>query len=213
MSQTKRQQQGKASREIILDAAQRLMAANGYDATSISALSKESGLPPSSIYWHFESKQGVLAAVMERGAKAFFAALLPAPGDGSSRKDVRDWLRVASKAISEQPEFLRLFLLLLLQEGQSLEHSNVINRVREEGRGIIVTVLRAQYAAHGDEAASDVAEQLADFAHGMFDGAFLAVQYNPKLSHLRLMEQMADALLALGDQIIARRELASPTSS
>lgn len=50
--------------------ASRLMATRGYDGTSISALAKSSGLPASSIYWHFGSKEGVLKAVMERGAAA-----------------------------------------------------------------------------------------------------------------------------------------------
>src|SRR5687768_185324 len=69
--------QGARSREEILDAAERLMGAHGYAATSISALAKASGLPPSSIYWHFGSKSGLLGAVMERGAWRFFDAAIP----------------------------------------------------------------------------------------------------------------------------------------
>src|SRR5436190_1998682 len=57
---TRRQEQGEQSREVILEAAARLMAANGFDGASISSISKESGLPASSIYWHFTSKEGVL---------------------------------------------------------------------------------------------------------------------------------------------------------
>jgi len=72
---TKKQQQGEQSRELILDATERLMATNGYAATSISDIRRACGLPPSSIYWHFGSKEGVLAAVMERGANRFFAAI------------------------------------------------------------------------------------------------------------------------------------------
>ena len=55
------------------------MATSGYAATSISDIRRACGLPPSSIYWHFGSKEGVLAAVMERGAERFFAAI---PTDG-----------------------------------------------------------------------------------------------------------------------------------
>ena len=39
------------------------------------ALVEEAGVPPSSIYHYFGSKDGVLLAVMERGAERFFAAL------------------------------------------------------------------------------------------------------------------------------------------
>src|SRR5687767_10421400 len=79
-SMTKRQQQGQSSRELILDATERLMATRGYAATSISDIRSACGLPASSIYWHFGSKEGVLAAVMERGADRFFAAI---PGHGA----------------------------------------------------------------------------------------------------------------------------------
>jgi AcrR family transcriptional regulator len=72
---TKKQLQGEQSRELILDATERLMATHGYAATSISDIRKACGLPPSSIYWHFGSKEGVLAAVMQRGADRFFAAI------------------------------------------------------------------------------------------------------------------------------------------
>src|SRR5215212_8700604 len=77
---TKKQQQGVASRELILDATERLMATKGYAATSISDIRNACGLPPSSIYWHFGSKEGVLAAVMERGADRFFAAIPASEG-------------------------------------------------------------------------------------------------------------------------------------
>lgn len=71
----KKQQQGERSRESILDATERLMATKGYAATSISDIRDACGLAPSSIYWHFGSKEGVLAAMMERGAQRFFAAI------------------------------------------------------------------------------------------------------------------------------------------
>ena len=51
------------------------MAARGYSGTSVSDIARESGLPASSIYWHFASKTGVLTAVMERGAARFFGDL------------------------------------------------------------------------------------------------------------------------------------------
>ena len=66
---------GARSREAVLDAAERLIADQGYDAATIAALVDEAGLPASSIYHYFGSKQGVLLAVMERGAERYFASL------------------------------------------------------------------------------------------------------------------------------------------
>src|SRR6478752_3830377 len=66
---------GTRSRERVLDAAEGLMAEQGYDAASVAALVERAGIPASSIYHYFGSKEGVLLAVMERGAERFFEAL------------------------------------------------------------------------------------------------------------------------------------------
>ena len=116
-AKSRRQELGDRSRENILDAARRLMAARGYDGTSISVLAKESGLPASSIYWHFGSKEGVLKAVMERGAAQFAASTaLDGLPRAASRVDRVSWvLQRAAQIIEESPEFLRLQTILLLR--------------------------------------------------------------------------------------------------
>src|SRR6202049_5221452 len=66
---------GVRSRELVLAAAERLMAEHGYDAASVAALKEAAGIPMSSIYHYFGSKDGVLLAVMERGSKRLVADL------------------------------------------------------------------------------------------------------------------------------------------
>ena len=65
---TRREELGIQSRRKIVDAAAALMAERGFAGTSISAVSRRSGLPSGSIYWHFDSKEDLLAAVVEGGA-------------------------------------------------------------------------------------------------------------------------------------------------
>ena len=55
---SKRLLQGAKSRDEILDAAMRMMSVRGFDGTSVADIARESGLPNSSIYWHFNSKAG-----------------------------------------------------------------------------------------------------------------------------------------------------------
>ena len=57
---------GDESRQRILDAAAQIAGERGYDGTSVALVSERSGLPASSIYWHFESKDELIAAVIER---------------------------------------------------------------------------------------------------------------------------------------------------
>ncbi|MGZ4602061.1 MAG: TetR/AcrR family transcriptional regulator [Kineosporiaceae bacterium] len=199
---TRRQEQGEQSRNEILDAAARLMAAKGFDGASISSISKESGLPASSIYWHFTSKEGVLAAVMERGADRFFAELDPGavPPDASPVDHLRAEFGIASAAIRRDPGFLRLFILLLL----SGRDDETVRRVRRVGRERVHGALRRAFDAEGASVAEAVADELADVGLAMFDGAFLAVQNDPTLDYEPLLMTMADALAALGQAGAAR---------
>ena len=57
---------GEASRERILDAAAEIAGERGYEGTSINLVSERSGLPASSIYWHFTNKDELVAAVIDR---------------------------------------------------------------------------------------------------------------------------------------------------
>lgn len=198
---TQRQKQGALSRDEILDAAEALMARQGYDGASISAICSECGLPASSIYWHFGSKEGVLAAVMERGATRYFATI-----DAISislalrgRDGLRAGLLAASHAIAKHPDFLRLLVLLLL----SGRAEDTVARVRTGGRERMHRLIASAYPTRGDVPNRPLADALADVALAMFDGAFLAVQNDPRIRYETLLTQMADALASLAEAAIA----------
>src|SRR5680860_732462 len=81
---------GMKSRELVLDAAERVMATDGFEAATLARVVAESGIPMSSVYHYYGSKDGILLAVMERGAERFFVDLpnpcllytSPSPRDG-----------------------------------------------------------------------------------------------------------------------------------
>ncbi|MFD0854512.1 TetR/AcrR family transcriptional regulator, partial [Actinomadura adrarensis] len=51
----------------ILEAAIAVMTEKGYHGTSVRDIAVRAGLSPAALYYHFESKQDVLATIMERG--------------------------------------------------------------------------------------------------------------------------------------------------
>lgn len=55
------------TRELILDAAERLFAKHGLDGVAVRDLARETHLTPSSLYNHFPSKEALYDAVLERG--------------------------------------------------------------------------------------------------------------------------------------------------
>ncbi len=56
-----------SSRDRILLSAKRLFARNGYENTSTVAIAREAGTSESQLMKHFGSKQGLLAAIFDRG--------------------------------------------------------------------------------------------------------------------------------------------------
>ncbi|MGV0813066.1 helix-turn-helix domain-containing protein [Mycolicibacterium boenickei] len=192
ISTTRRQQQGADSREQILDATERLMATRGYAATSISDIRKACGLPASSIYWHFGSKDGVLAAVMERGADRFFAAI---PSGGS----IDEQLAVLAEQQAQRPEFLRILYLLSLERSDDPTVTEVVRRVRDTAiarfSGAVRRLLPAELPPRRAE---QVVDELTAFAVAQSDGVFFARHLEPDHTDVaRMYQRLWQAVAAL----------------
>jgi AcrR family transcriptional regulator len=65
----RRQEQAKATRKAILDAAERLFVRDGYVATSMAAIAKEAGVALKTVYLAFETKFGLLRALWHRNLR------------------------------------------------------------------------------------------------------------------------------------------------
>lgn len=198
MTTSRKQARGERSRELILDTAERLMAGRGYSGTAMSAICRETGLPATSIYWHFGSKQGLLAAVMERGARRWFAAL-PDWDDTSGETADQQAARLTERgadAVTEQPAFLRLFYLLALDSADDPEAAALVRQVRDSANQRFRRVIEGMLAAeHPPEVAGPAAEELARFAVACSDGCFFALQLEPGETDARRM--FADLFLAV----------------
>ena len=188
---TKKQLQGEQSRELILEATERLMATRGYAATSISDIRKACGLPPSSIYWHFGSKEGVLAAVMERGADRFFAAI---PTSDAAEGQ----LAVLSNLQSRHPDFLRLFYLLSLERSDDPAVAAVVRRVRDTAIGRFRDAIAGLLPADAPPAKAErVVSELTALAVAISDGVFFAQHLEPDTDVERMYRRLSGAVTAL----------------
>ena len=126
---------GEESRQRILDAATQIAGERGYDGTSVALVSERSGLPASSIYWHFESKDRLIAAVIERSFDRWLErmhAWVP-PREGASREELFEaGIRRTAAALTAAPDFLRLGLMLVLERRpQELTARRMFLQVRE----------------------------------------------------------------------------------
>jgi AcrR family transcriptional regulator len=196
---------GARSREAVLDTAERLIAEHGYEAATVAALVKEAGIPASSIYHYFGSKEGVLLAVMERGAERFYDELpVPDRRVGSQREHLDALVRAVAATLDRHPDFLRILVVMAARPphtGDAQVH-RVVNRVRE----LALERLREQMRlVFGDDLPADAADHLARFWLAAFDGAFVAGQSHPEDAVGDLLEHLPAALIAIRRELGRRR--------
>jgi AcrR family transcriptional regulator len=202
---------GRRSRQEILEAAARVMSVRGYAGTSISTLVHETGLPKSAFYHHFESKAGLLSAVMAEGAQGFFAAMREAhrdpPEGGTPRERLGWYLRKTGEVFVHREEFLRLLLVLVMsrEATEAGEAMRTVIAVRDEGRAYMRHMIRSSFLAEGEDAADAAADALAHFGMALFDGAFVSLQSEDGKPIAEFMDELADAMVVIGEALIAQR--------
>jgi AcrR family transcriptional regulator len=188
---------GVKSRELVLDAAERVMAEHGYEGASVTRVVDEAGIPISSVYHYFGSKDGILLAVMERGAQRFFAEL-PRPTErvGGATEHLQAMASALVEILDRHPSFLRLLVGFAAQPpaaGDGEVHA-VVNRVRN----LALERVREQLTiAYADDPADPVIDQLARFTLAAIDGAFIAHQSDPRVAIEMILMPLAASTNAI----------------
>jgi AcrR family transcriptional regulator len=195
---------GMRSRELVLDAAERVMAEHGFEAATLARVVEEAGIPLSSVYHYYGSKDGIVLAVMERGAERFFADL-PVWNRrvGRPAQHLATVLSAAARTLERHPNFLRLLIVFAVQPpavgGREVEA--VVTRVRRLG----LDRVREQIAlAFGDDPDSPVTVHLAQIALAAIDGGFVSSQAEPTVRLEELLEPLAPALVAARRALLAK---------
>lgn len=195
-SSRRRRANGQASRERILDAAAEIAGERGYEGTSISLVSERSGLPASSIYWHFSNKDELIAAVIDRSFKQW-VELLTADDDRPNRPTTDDALRAAMQrtgaALTLSPDFLRLGLMLILERRP--DEPSARTKFLEV-RAITHRHTVALHAALFPDLDADAHEQLATFTLAAADGILIAHEVE-RLDMPRAFDLLASAILGI----------------
>lgn len=204
---SRKAQQGSESRRRILDAASALMTERGFAGTSISEVCRLSGLPASSIYWHFESKEGLLGAVVEEGAQRWFDSFPPLSSTSMDPGERAAALLAATAASLEQgPEFLRLMLLIALERKEIDKTSlAMIRRVRKLALERIGKLIALQLAPLGAPRLDpELAGELATLVLAFVDGIFVQNHIDPRGTDVvRSFALLRRALAALGRELAA----------
>jgi AcrR family transcriptional regulator len=102
-------------REQVLDAALKLIAADGYGAATMDAIAREADIAKPVVYNAYPGRGALLHALLDReeqrGLAALAAAMPPHAADGDPADTLLDWLRSLAQAIVANPATWRLILL------------------------------------------------------------------------------------------------------
>ncbi|MGH0035114.1 MAG: TetR/AcrR family transcriptional regulator [Myxococcota bacterium] len=132
--------QGERSRARILEAATQLISEHGYSGTSVGDVCKQAGVAKTALYWHFDSKEGLMAAVLESVGNSWIEEIRKSvylEGDPVQRLDrlIADWRRI----LRDHSQLLRLQLLALLEGNAATEHNrNVLHSIWQRAEEALV---------------------------------------------------------------------------
>ena len=201
----RRSKQGLESRLRIIEATFEIAHELGYQGTSIAKVSARSGLPASSVYWHFADKDELFAEVLQHSFDQWLETMPawepPTIGEGL-REAVSLRIRSAVKSIASSPEFWRLGLMLAL-ERQAIE-PEARRRFIEIRRSVLDSLAafwdQALPAGHS-ERSPGMPALFARFTMATSDGIFISAQIDDEFDLLLLADLLIDSLEAAAKRL------------
>jgi TetR/AcrR family transcriptional regulator, transcriptional repressor for nem operon len=183
---------GTATRERILDAAQRIVLERGFAATSVDAVLAEAPATKGAFFHHFPSKNDLGRALLERYAAADermlddFMVAAEAESDDPAEQlvaFVRHFERAADELAPTQPGCLFVSFIYERQLAGDGEHDLIATSIRH-WRTRLLKKLQAAAELHPPAIAVDL-HSLADQVFTTFEGGFILARAMHDPSHLR----------------------------
>ncbi|SFO11434.1 transcriptional regulator, TetR family [Pseudonocardia ammonioxydans] len=178
---------GATGRDRVLHAAAEIAAERGYEGATISRVCARAGLPPTSVYWAFTTKDELLAAALEHSFERWLAdrpAWPAPPTDGSWPDVLRTHLARTLRSLSESPNFLRIGLMLLLELRETEPAARaVFLRIRRSLDDQVAEWLAAALGRPATAEGPGLPRRLATLLMAFSDGLFLSHQLDSVTWH------------------------------
>jgi len=107
--------------ERILDAAEALFAVHGFSGTAVRDIARSVGLTPASLYNHFEGKQAIYDAVLERGIMPLLQLMHELRKRDHTSHDFEEAIGAIMAQLSSRPHLPRLIQFEVITGGPYLE--------------------------------------------------------------------------------------------
>jgi len=135
----RRRVKGDASRQRILDAAIELFSQKGYAGTGVQEIARRSGIEKAALYWHFGSKESLLAAVLDRTDAEFVDRVMKRVAKGQTSDERLDlFVNGLMRLAAERGHMVRLMLSIAIERGHVSEESRAtVAKVFERTRDAV----------------------------------------------------------------------------
>lgn len=121
-------------REELLDRAGELMAAKGYDGTSMRDIASAVGMLPGSLYYHFDSKESLFLALHQR-VVTLMEARVRATLDAADKSSLSAWDRLEAAATAHLEGLIETGNLVAIVSPEFLgEREGISTEIRAERR-------------------------------------------------------------------------------
>ena len=207
---------GTATRDRILDAAQRIVLDRGFAATSVDAVLAEAPATKGAFFHHFPSKNELGRALLERYAAADermlddFMAVAESETDDPAEQlvaFVRHFEQIADELAPTQPGCLFVSFIYESQLAGEGDDDLIATSIRH-WRSRLLEKLEAAARVHPPATAVDLTS-LADQVFTTFEGGFILARAMHDPSHLRAQLAHLRHYLALLFQVSAERSAAA----
>jgi AcrR family transcriptional regulator len=165
-------------KDLILDKATELFAAEGFDHISTKRIAEEAGVSEGLIFRHYSSKDSLLLAILEKGLAQVAPTLQPMVALGEKDNAIDLHLKLTAEALKNNIAFWQLMHALRFNR----RVQQLIGEQTEQGRKMITDLLRNYFKRIG----KTNPKMEAQLYFAIVDG--IALQYLENPSKYRLAE-------------------------
>ena len=185
-----------ATRDSILDAAEKLFVEQGVSRTTLQHIATAAGVTRGAIYWHFDDKSALFNAMMERVTLPFECALsvLDTSDDANMLADLRKFFVEIFRVTETNPQARRVLEIASLKV-EFVDEMEAVRVRRRQSKGELTAqvVARVKLAQARGQVREDIEpHMLATGLWALMDG----------LIRSWMFERGSFSLIETGDQLI-----------
>lgn len=140
-------EEAKATRESVLLAALDLFGEQGYSRTTFSDIAKKIGMTRGAVYWHFDNKPALLAAMIDHFCTLREARVRSHFSKTESLEELRESFLEHARAVTEDQRLKKFefFMAFQMEWSEELltETHKILDRVRKDPFEKLIAILRS----------------------------------------------------------------------